>query len=324
MPEPRLFVVAGVLENAQGDICLAQRPAHAHQGGLWEFPGGKREPGETAFAALQREFAEELGVQIVQARPLIHLQHDYPDKSILLDVWRIQTWQGKPWGKEGQVVRWVAKADLRKLAFPAANQAIIRAVELPDQYLITPEPSAADKANTAFLQALDNSLQAGIQLLQLRAKQLSADAYARLTQQVLRQCQPYAAQLLLNAAQATPAQVIARGAQGLQLTSTALHRYSKRPLPTEYWLAASCHTLADLQQAERVGTDFILLSPVAITASHPDSPPLGWDRFQQLAQQAHCPVYALGGMHPADRAQAQACGGQGIAAIRSLWREASL
>jgi len=133
---PRIHVVAGVLENAQGEICVAQRHSQAHQGGLWEFPGGKCEDKESAFSALQREFAEELGVQVERARPLICIQHDYSDKSILLDVWKIQSWQGKAWGKEGQPVRWVTKTALRQLAFPAANQAILRAVELPDNYLV--------------------------------------------------------------------------------------------------------------------------------------------------------------------------------------------
>ncbi len=313
-----LPVVAGVLENSQGDICIAQRHAQAIQGGLWEFPGGKRGADETPFAALQRECAEELGIQVEQARPLIGIQHDYAEQSVVLDVWKIESWQGEAWGKEGQPVRWVAKHALREFAFPAANQAIIRAIELPDCYLISPEPY---EDVTRFLRDLDKSLQAGARLLQLRAKQLDPAAYAKLAQQAVQRCRAYAARLLLSAACCSVKQVKTLGADGLHLTSRDLSRYSSRPIADDLWLAASCHTAQDIQQARRVNADFIVLSPVAYTKSHPHTPPLGWETFAAWTQQAHCPVYALGGMTPAHVPQARLHGGQGIAAIHGLWKE---
>ena len=87
----------------------------------------------------------------------------------------------------------------------------------------------------------------------------------------------------------------------------------------EKWVSASCHSLQQLEQAKKLGADFVMVSPVAATASHPDTEPLGWQQFQMLTEQAHCPVFALGGMTVEDRDQAFAHGAQGVAAIRALW-----
>src|SRR5690606_2777302 len=119
---------------------ISLRPAHAHQGGLWEFPGGKVDADEDAFAALARELDEELGIAITSARPLIRIPHSYPDRQVLLDVWRVSSFVGTPYGREGQRIAWVAPAKLDASVFPAANGPIVTAARLPDRYLITPEP----------------------------------------------------------------------------------------------------------------------------------------------------------------------------------------
>jgi len=92
-----IHVVAGVIRNSSQQILLALRPQHLHQGGLWEFPGGKVERGEAVEHALQRELFEELDICVTQARPLIRIHHQYPDKNILLDVWQVESWQGGAW-----------------------------------------------------------------------------------------------------------------------------------------------------------------------------------------------------------------------------------
>ena len=83
----RLHVVAAAMVDAHGRILLQRRPANAHQGGLWEFPGGKLEVGESREQGLARELEEELGVHPVSMRPLISIPHDYHDRRVLLDVW---------------------------------------------------------------------------------------------------------------------------------------------------------------------------------------------------------------------------------------------
>ena len=98
----RIHVAAAVIRCVDGQILLAKRPEDKHQGGLWEFPGGKVEASETVQAALSRELEEELGIRPSAARPLIQVRHDYPDKQVLLDVWEVSAFTGEPHGAEGQ------------------------------------------------------------------------------------------------------------------------------------------------------------------------------------------------------------------------------
>lgn len=123
-----VHVAAAVIHRGDGSILIARRPVHVHQGGLWEFPGGKVEGGETVTQALARELCEELAIQVVAAEPLLVVRHDYPDKAVLLDVWCVTEFAGEPVGNEGQPLCWVGVAQLRDYPFPEANQPIIEAV----------------------------------------------------------------------------------------------------------------------------------------------------------------------------------------------------
>ncbi|WP_353570327.1 Nudix family hydrolase [Candidatus Albibeggiatoa sp. nov. BB20] len=311
-----IHVVAGVITNSNQDILLALRDAQAHQGGLWEFSGGKKEWDETVEQALQRELYEELNISIQQARPLIRVRHAYPDKTILLDVWQIEHWTGQPFGKEGQPIEWCAKQDLDQKSFPAANDPIVNAAKLPDKYLITPEPKQWN--DKTFFYQLEHSLEQSIQLVQLRAKHLSERDYCYCAEKTLSLCESYRVQLLMNT---TPEMALSVGTHGVHLDSKRLHQFSERPLPTSLWLAASCHHQQDLQQAEAIGVDFAVLSPVKLTQSHPDSKPLGWLNFWALTEQTKLPIYALGGMQLSDIPIAWTHGSQGIAAINGLWKQ---
>ena len=122
--EPLNVVAAAIVRG--GRVLIAQRPDHLHQGGKWEFPGGKIEPQELPEEALSRELNEELGVTITSYHPLLSLHHDYADKSIALDVWLVSDFRGIPRGNEGQVIRWIDISELTDYDFPDANQAIIQ------------------------------------------------------------------------------------------------------------------------------------------------------------------------------------------------------
>lgn len=125
----RVHVAVGVVEQ-DGQILLARRHQHQHQGNLWEFPGGKVEAGETVQQALQRELREELAIEIdlAQTSPLITVEHDYQDKAVCLEVFRITAFSGEPLGQQGQPLQWVSVTELPTLDFPAANRAIIAAL----------------------------------------------------------------------------------------------------------------------------------------------------------------------------------------------------
>ena len=311
-----IHVVAAALVDAEGRVLLSRRHQHSHQGGLWEFPGGKREGGEPVDAALARELDEELGIEILASRPWIRITHNYPDRSVMLDVYRVDAWDGEPHGREGQPLAWVAPDALPDYPMPAADVPIVSALKLPSLYAITP-PQVRDPA--AFLTALDASLANGVRLLQLRLFGLDHDALLALGRDACALARRHSARVLLNGDWQTADAI---GADGLHLSSRELLRHETRPLDAGLLLGASCHTAADLAHAALIGADFALLSPVLPTRSHPDADPLGWERFGELANAATLPVYALGGMHPGLLDEAWLHGGQGIAAIRGLWADA--
>lgn len=123
-----VHVAVGILINPVGKVLITRRPDHVHQGGLWEFPGGKVEDGEPVVVALHRELHEELGVVVRTAESWLQIRHDYPDRRVWLDVWRVTAWEGEPEGREGQPLTWALPANLAGLTFPAADEPIIAAL----------------------------------------------------------------------------------------------------------------------------------------------------------------------------------------------------
>lgn len=127
-----VHVAVGVLQDASGRVLLTRRPPSAHQGNLWEFPGGKVESGESVMEALGRELAEELGVHVSAAEPLMTIAHDYGDKQVLLAIHKVTAWSGEPRGLEGQPLAWVLPHALDDYAFPAANAPIVARLQSQD------------------------------------------------------------------------------------------------------------------------------------------------------------------------------------------------
>jgi 8-oxo-dGTP diphosphatase len=303
-----VHVTVGVIEDSQGRVLIARRPDHVHQGGLWEFPGGKVTEGEGVIAALGRELHEELGIEVRQTQPLITIKHDYGDKQVCLDVHRVTEFQGEAHGKEGQPIKWVTIAELNALEFPAANRGIINAIRLPDKYMITDE-----LATTAeYLETIKCAVRNGVRLIQLRAKHLSDEDYLALAVQVL-PLQEQGISILLNTSVELFAQT---DAAGLHLNSQRLMQTQCRPVSQSKLLSASVHNERELVQAKQIEVDLLVVSPVLSTASHPDANLLGWERFAELVANANCPVYALGGMTSDAIATVKNLGGQGIAGIR--------
>jgi 8-oxo-dGTP diphosphatase len=300
-------VAVGVIKNSAGQILIALRDDTRHQGGLWEFSGGKIEPEETAEYALKREIKEELGIDVIQATPLITINHQYPNKTVQLHVFTVEHFTGEPHGAENQPIRWVNPCDLKNYAFPAANLPIITAAQLPPFYAIL------DDNEPQLLAAnLQKLLAKGLKLIQARLKNLSTEASHAFIEHAYSLCQQHRALLLINSAVATDIP-----ADGIHLTSRHLMAMSSRPVNIQ-WLAASCHNLREIQHAEQIGVDFVVLAPVLATKTHPNIPPLGWQQFAEWVSQCKLPVYALGGQTLADLSTAQQAGGQGIAAIRAF------
>ena len=315
MVKRRVHVAAAAMISAdQKHVLIARRPSNVDHGGLWEFPGGKLAPYETGLEGLKRELHEELGVEIVRAQPLIRVHHEYPDKHILLDVWQVHEFAGEPFGREGQAVRWVPMNELVNYPFPAANLPILRAVMLPTEYLITGEEPDDERFAALLERALRED---SIRLVQLRAKSLDDAAYVARAERALKLCREYGAKLLLNGEPTLLDQV---DADGIHLTSARLMQLDRRPIAENKWLSASTHDQKQLSQAAVLGCDFVTLSPLRTTPSHPEVAPMGWHDFQQLVERAGMPVFALGGMTRFDANHARAVGAQGIASIRDFWK----
>lgn len=127
-----LHVAAGALFDEAGRVLLAQRLSGSHMAGRWEFPGGKLKRDEQPLDGLRRELAEELGIELGAARPLIRLHHDYVDRRVLLDVWRVTDYSGEPRGLDGQALDWVAPDALPNVNLLEADRPITTALRLPE------------------------------------------------------------------------------------------------------------------------------------------------------------------------------------------------
>ncbi|WP_252255846.1 Nudix family hydrolase [Lysobacter capsici] len=327
MPNPQsriVHVVAGVIRDARGRILLARRTEGRDLAGLWEFPGGKREPGETPQAALSRELHEELGIEAEVGTPLICVPQAYPDKRLILDVREIRAWRGSARGLEGQALAWVPPHKLASYAMPPADRPVVAALGQPEHYLVTPEPGEGDDA---WLAALSRSLTAGVRRVQLRAPGLSegggrdaqgADRWQRLAAAAVKRCRAAKAEVLVNGDLALARHL----GVGLHLRAAQLRDLRERPIAAELPLAASCHDADELRAAQQLGCDFVVVGSIKPTPSHPSVLGIGWEAFAALRESVSLPIYAIGGLTPQDLGEARRHGAQGIAAIRSLWVEA--
>jgi 8-oxo-dGTP diphosphatase len=119
-----VHVAVGVIKQ-DDKFFLTKRLADSHQGGKWEFPGGKVEENETVHQALYRELKEEVAIETLTCTALMQISHDYGDKKVLLEVFVVDNFNGQAKALEGQQSGWFSLAEFATLNFPAANQAII-------------------------------------------------------------------------------------------------------------------------------------------------------------------------------------------------------
>ncbi len=307
-------MVAGAITDARGRVLLARRTEGRDLAGLWEFPGGKCEPGESPEQALVRELREELGIEVRVGPALIAVAQQYPDKRLRLDVRSVTRWRGTPRGHEGQALAWVPRDKLPGYAMPPADRPVVAALLQPDRYLVTPAPATpADDA--AWLESLRQALRAGIRRLQVRLPGVEAARRRALATAAAVDCTRAGAELLVNGDAALARDL----GLGLHLPAAQLRAVSGRPVPAGACLAASCHDAEELRLAEAIGCDFAVVGPVCATSTHPEVAGIGWPAFEAMREHASLPIYAIGGLGPDDIPQARRHGAQGIAAIRALW-----
>jgi 8-oxo-dGTP diphosphatase len=307
-----LQVVAGVLRDGQGRVLLAQRPAGAAHAGLWEFPGGKCEPGESPVDALRRELHEELGVDIVAGEALTRVPWRYPEREIVLQVIEVAAFHGEPHGREGQQIAWVSIDALHRWPMPAADVPAAAALRLPRAYAITPDTGLDE---SALREAAHGQLEGGARLLQLRAKALGPVALGRVLEAILPTARARGAQVVVNADFAL---AMRHPDVGVHLTAAQLRALDRRPLERPRWVGASCHDAAEIARAVSLDVDFVAIAPVLPTATHPGATTLGWDGLAALCGDCPLPAFALGGVAPQDLDRARRAGAFGVAGIRAF------
>ena len=310
-------VAVAILQQPDGKYLLASRPQGKPWAGWWEFPGGKIEAGETPEHALKRELKEELGITATRIQSWLQRRFDYPEthdspaKTVHLHFFFVTAWQGELHPHEGQQLSWQNSANITVQPVLPANVPIIKALALPSIYAIS---NVAEMGEEAFFLALKNQLKNGLKLVQLRER-FCEPIFMRISRHVISLVHEFGAKIMLNGDLDLAKKL---GADGVHLPSAELMNLKQKP--ENLMVAASCHNAIELTQAEKLGLDFVVLSPVKLTKSHENAATLGWQKFGNLIENIEIPVYALGGMTQNDLAVALSCGARGIAMQRAIWQ----
>lgn len=308
--EPPLHVVCGVLRDERGQWLVSGREVGGQL--RWEFPGGKCEPGEAPIEALRRELAEELGIDIGMAEPLHRVPFALGDRRAILDAWLVdRNWTGPLHAREGQPLGWLSSSSLPDIQWLAPDRPLVSALRLSRYLAIAPDVREPARVQAAAEAAVAN----GAGLFMLRLPQMDRGQLQATAEAVLSVCRPAGVQVLAHGDWTL---VDLLGVDGLHLPGRQLCDVRSRPVPTAKLLTAACHDLRELIAAVRIASDAVLVSPVAPTPSHPGAPTIGWTGFGAFAARSPLPVYALGGIGPADLARVRVYGGFGVAGIRAF------
>jgi 8-oxo-dGTP diphosphatase len=289
-------VAAAVILRPDGSFLMARRPPGKLYAGYWEFPGGKIEPGEAPAAAIARELHEELGIDIGAACPWITRVFEYPHGVVHLRFFRIFEWRGEPHPREGQDIGWQTLDKLVSGPMLPANAPVLASLALPWEYAVT---NASQTGEARMLAQIQRRLEDGLKLIQVREPVEAV----RFTEQVIALAHRHGAKVMTKTPHA--------GADGVHFTAAQLMALEERP--KHGLAAASCHTRGELERATQLGMDFAVLGSVK------DKAALGWGRFAEIAAWAAIPVYAIGGLTPADLDEARRAGAHGVAMIRGSW-----
>jgi 8-oxo-dGTP diphosphatase len=318
MPCDVIDVAVSVLRDAEGRVLLAQRTPRQVAAGYWELPGGKIDPGETAAGAAARELREEIGVQAHQLVPWFVHEHAFPTRRVRLHFFRVTQWHGQPHGAEGQPLAWVDPAQPQVAPLLPSNARALAVLGLPPRLALS--RAGAGEGSAAFVQrTLPALLAKGVRLLLLREPRLAPAQLVQFARRVVEAGRGHGLRVLLAG---TPLAARQCGACGVYSSAQQLRALHTRP-DTALW-AVGCHGEADLHHARALGADCAIVSPVKATAAHPHAAPLGWAWVAQQAAASALPLYAQGGLGPADLADARHHGAVGVAASASAWAAAGV
>lgn len=310
-------VAVGVLLRPDGAVLLADRPAGKPYAGYWEFPGGKIEPGESVEHALARELHEELGIDIGEALPWVTFEFDYPHAYVRLHFRLVYGWRGTPASREGQNLAFFRLGEAMPAPLLPAAVPALRWLTLP---MLAAEVVWPTQPAAVLLAEIDVAFAQGLRLLVLWSQD-DADAgqtaaLAALMPALRARAQACSARILIDAAWDMPRDQF----DGVFLPQLALRRASARPATN--WVGADASARAAIEQAARLGSDFVVAGPVLPAAGAAIAEAaLGWHGFTTLARQAPLPVYARGGLGFNDLDRARHAGAHGLLLPLTDWLE---
>ena len=292
--------VAIALLFYQNQVLVGWREAKQHQGNKYEFPGGKVEQGELPVEACRREVIEEVGVDIERWHASDFISHEYEDLIVNLHIFHASV-QPTQLAEIKQPWRWYSREELGQLNFPKANQSMIQKLQWPQRIKIAEDLDILSSLDT------DQMLYWRVEATPERIMQLQQYPVDQLSKLIINQ------QLWsqLNELQQQTIRTI-------HLKQIQLMDLKQGELKSGYRYLAACHDLTALMHAEQIGCEAALLSPVLATATHPETPALGWEQFKQMAEQVQIPVFALGGMKTEELDYAKSQHAYGIAGIRYI------
>lgn len=307
----RVEVAAGVIFRDDGRFLLGRRQGSFYAG-YWEFPGGKVEAGEAPAEALMRELDEELGIRASRIRPWLVREHVYEHAHVRLHFFEVGAWSGKLHDRVHDALSWEVPCSPAVAPMLPANAPVLKALRLPRFMAIT---QAARVGIDAQLIALDDALERGLRLIQVREPEFDDVALLDFGHEVVRRAHRAGAAVVVNCAPELARRI---GADGVHLSARRLAALDARPGGFE-WVGASCHNEAELYRAGVLQLDYALLGAVKPTQTHPGQPGMGWSRFSNLRANVSLPVFALGGLGQGDMDDARDAGSHGIAAISQAW-----
>jgi 8-oxo-dGTP diphosphatase len=285
---PLINVVVAVIQREDGHVLMAECPYGKESAGFWEFPGGKFESGESAEHAIERELYEELGIKSKVAYPWIRYKYTYPDKHVKLHVFRVFTWEGMPFGREGQRISWENPGSVTVKPLLPANEKILQAIALPLIYAII---NAGPGIMVKLITRLTYLLEQGVRLMQVRVRHMNPDQHIQIMRPIVNLAHNYGAKVLVNGNESI---ALKSGADGIHLPANQL--MNTRTRPCTKLLSVSCHNASELSHAATLRANFVSLSPVRSTPTHPNISGMGWKKFADLTNDLSMPVYALGGL----------------------------
>ncbi|MFK8017486.1 MAG: NUDIX domain-containing protein [Gammaproteobacteria bacterium] len=300
----QLHVVVGIIADDDNRILIQQR-SDGPFAGLWEYPGGKVETGESVGDALARELKEELGLGVQRTTPLITITHRYPDRVITLDTHSIDAHDGQVSGAEGQPIRWVDRAQLFDEPLLPADQPLTMAINLPHTYWSL-DTTGGVATSIRQLESVLSRARLKTPHQPMISLNMTSDADAGGVRSVAQWCASHQIRLLLAGGPQVATWVDDLNAAGVQCPISTLSGARERPVTKNMLLGVSVRNAAELAIFDDVGADFGVFDPGPLRQHDVDS----WTEFADVARGASVPLYA--NIKHGDVGLARQAGGQGV------------